>query len=73
MTSVARDGDRIVALAYVRVEVPLDAELDVGPAKARAARLTRPAPVAQGIERCPAEAEVASSNLAGRIAVFMRV
>jgi alanine dehydrogenase len=25
-----------------------------------------PAPVAQGIERCPAEAEVASSNLAGR-------
>ena len=26
-----------------------------------------PAPVAQGIERCPAEAEVASSNLAGRI------
>ena len=27
-----------------------------------------PAPVAQGIERCPAEAEVASSNLAGRIA-----
>ena len=33
----------------------------------RAATLTRPAPVAQGIERCPAEAEVASSNLAGRI------
>ena len=26
------------------------------------------APVAQGIERCPAEAEVASSNLAGRMA-----
>jgi hypothetical protein len=25
------------------------------------------APVAQGIERCPAEAEVASSNLAGRM------
>jgi hypothetical protein len=24
------------------------------------------APVAQGIERCPAEAEAASSNLAGR-------
>jgi aminomethyltransferase len=35
VTSVARDGDRIVALAYVRIEVPLDAELDVGPAKAR--------------------------------------
>ena len=29
-------------------------------------RLALPAPVAQGIERCPAEAEVASSNLAGR-------
>ena len=28
------------------------------------------APVAQGIERCPAEAEVARSNLAGRIAWF---
>ena len=27
-----------------------------------------PAPVAQGIERCPAEAEVARSNLAGRMA-----
>src|SRR4029077_5197072 len=26
------------------------------------------APVAQGIERCPAEAEAASSNLAGRMA-----
>ena len=35
VTSAARDGDRIVALAYVRVEVPADAELDVGPAKAR--------------------------------------
>jgi tRNA-modifying protein YgfZ len=35
VTSPARDGDRIVALAYVRVEVPADAELDVGSAKAR--------------------------------------
>ena len=35
VTSVARDGDRIVALAYVRVEVPLDVELEVGAAKAR--------------------------------------
>ena len=35
--------------------------------RARAATLTARAPVAQGIERCPAEAEVASSNLAGRI------
>ena len=35
VTSAARDGDRIVALAYVRVEVPADAELTVGTAKAR--------------------------------------
>ena len=35
MTSVARDGDRIVALAYVRIEVPPDAELAVGDAIAR--------------------------------------
>jgi folate-binding protein YgfZ len=35
VTSAARDDDRIVALAYVRVEVPPEAELDVGPAKAR--------------------------------------
>ena len=34
VTSAARDGDRIVALAYVRVEVPAEAELDVGTAKA---------------------------------------
>jgi len=34
VTSAARDGDRIVALAYVRVEVPTDAELRVGAAKA---------------------------------------
>src|SRR6478672_4142070 len=33
-----------------------------------AARLGIPAPVAQGIERCPAEAEVACSNHAGRMA-----
>ncbi len=32
-----------------------------------AARLAFPAPVAQGIERCPAEAEVACSNHAGRM------
>lgn len=35
VTSAARDGDRVVALAYVRVEVPSLAELDVGSAKAR--------------------------------------
>ena len=34
VTSAARDGDRIVALAYVRVEVPADAELEVGDGKA---------------------------------------
>ncbi len=56
-----------LALAYVRV----------GGARRRRARrwraappgyTDRPAPVAQGIERCPAEAEAASSNLAGRMA-----
>jgi folate-binding protein YgfZ len=35
VTSAARDGDRIVALAYVRVEVPADAPLRVGTAVAR--------------------------------------
>ena len=29
VTSAARDGDRAVALAYVRREVPDDAELDL--------------------------------------------
>lgn len=36
VTSAARDGDRIVALAYVRTEVPADAELLVGSAVTRA-------------------------------------
>jgi folate-binding protein YgfZ len=35
VTSAARDADRIVALGYVRVEVPADAVLDVGRIKAR--------------------------------------
>ena len=35
VTSAARDGDRVVALAYVRAEVPADAELSVGSATAR--------------------------------------
>src|ERR671918_578292 len=35
VTSAARDGDRVVVLAYVRVEVPRDAVLDV---EGRAAR-----------------------------------
>ena len=38
-----------------------------GPGAAKRGYTDLPAPVAQGIERCPAEAEVASSNLAGRI------
>ena len=68
VTSAAPDGDAVTALAYVRVEVPRDAELQPGRARREAARLAVPAPVAQGIERCPAEAEAASSNLAGRMA-----
>ena len=36
VTSAVRDGERIVALAYVRREVPEDAELELGNAKARA-------------------------------------
>ena len=36
VTSAVRDGDRIAALAYVRREVPEDAELQVGDATARA-------------------------------------
>ena len=53
------------ALGYVRVEVPDGARVMVG---GNDARLGWPAqaPVAQGIERCPAEAEVARSNRAGR-------
>jgi folate-binding protein YgfZ len=35
LTSAAHDGDRIVALAYVRTEVPADAELELGDARAR--------------------------------------
>jgi folate-binding protein YgfZ len=35
VTSAARSNGRIVALAYVRSEVPADAELALGPAKAR--------------------------------------
>ena len=35
VTSAARSNGRIVALAYVRSEVPADAELALGPSKAR--------------------------------------
>ena len=60
---------RGLALAYVRVEVPDDAALDVGgaPTGRRGYTDRSLAPVAQGIERRLAEAGVASSNPAGRI------
>jgi hypothetical protein len=35
VTSAARDNGRVLALGYVRVEVPADAVLDVGGAAAR--------------------------------------
>jgi folate-binding protein YgfZ len=36
VTSAARDGDRVIALGFVRVEVPHDATLDLGGREARA-------------------------------------
>ena len=59
-------ASRVLALAYVRREVPDDAVLLHGSTLGDTATLSLPAPVAQGIERCPAEAEVARSNRAGR-------
>ncbi len=56
-----------LALAYVRTEVPDGARARRG-GHAAHGYTDLPAPVAQGIERCPAEAEAASSNLAGRMA-----
>jgi folate-binding protein YgfZ len=44
VTSAARDGDRVVALAYVRVEVPGDAVLDLEGRSARPLHLTSPRP-----------------------------
>jgi tRNA-modifying protein YgfZ len=44
VTSAAREGDRIVALGYVRVEVPQDASLDLGGREARQLDLTSPRP-----------------------------
>ena len=44
MTSAARDGDRVVALAYVRVEVPPDAVLDLGGRPATQLDLPSPRP-----------------------------
>jgi tRNA-modifying protein YgfZ len=40
VTSAARDGDRVFALAYVRSEVPRDAVLDLGSREARQLDLT---------------------------------
>jgi folate-binding protein YgfZ len=36
VTSAARDGERVIALGFVRVEVPRDATLDLGGREARA-------------------------------------
>jgi tRNA-modifying protein YgfZ len=44
VTSAAREGDHVVALAYVRVEVPRDALLDLGGREARQLDLTSPRP-----------------------------
>jgi tRNA-modifying protein YgfZ len=44
VTSASRDGGRVVALAYVRVEVPADATLAVEGRAARALHLTSPRP-----------------------------
>jgi len=44
VTSAVREGDGVVALAYVRVEVPDDAELTVGGTRARVAPLSSAAP-----------------------------
>ena len=66
ITSAVPDAGGVLALAYVRRRcrpTPCSAR---APAPSDAATLSLPAPVAQGIERCPAEAEVARSNRAGR-------
>jgi folate-binding protein YgfZ len=44
VTSAARDGDVVVALAYVRVEVPRDAALSIGERSARQLDLPSPRP-----------------------------
>jgi folate-binding protein YgfZ len=44
VTSAARDGDRVVGLGYVRVEVPRDAELRLGERSARQLDLPSPRP-----------------------------
>ena len=44
VTSAARDGDHVVALAYVRVEVPRDAALDLGGREVRQLDFASPRP-----------------------------
>ena len=44
VTSFARDRDGVIALAYVRVEVPVDAELSLGERTASQLQLTSPRP-----------------------------
>jgi folate-binding protein YgfZ len=44
VTSVARDGEKVVALAYVRAEVPADAALDLGGRAATQLDLPSPRP-----------------------------
>jgi len=44
VTSSARDGDGVIALGYVRVEVPQDAELRLGDRTASQLQLTSPRP-----------------------------
>ncbi|MGH3127264.1 MAG: hypothetical protein ACRDPX_05040, partial [Gaiellaceae bacterium] len=44
VTSAARDGERVVALGYVRVEVPFDVQLRVGERAATQLDLPSPRP-----------------------------
>jgi tRNA-modifying protein YgfZ len=44
VTSAAREGDSVVALAYVRTEVPEDADLEIGKVTARPLDLVTPRP-----------------------------
>ena len=44
VTSAARDGDTVVALAYIRAEVPADATLELGSRSVRQLDLASPRP-----------------------------
>ena len=65
VTSAVRDGNGVVALAYVAARSPTTPSSGSAPPGHGYTRQLPSAPVAQGIERCPAEAEVASSIFAG--------